>query len=240
MQPGLSTDVLLALLEAPSEGIEGGALQTRLAELGRPVRSDRLLTALLRLEGIDHVRVARGERYRFALTEAGRERAIEVGGGQPVHLRLLMVDLVDFTSFTAEHGDEAARDAARALAASTRAALDGGGAVVKELGDGVLAWLPPGRPALPVARQIAESCRRPDGWRWSLRAASHEGRPIRSRGDLYGGDVNLVARLCDLAGPDELVTTVDGDDPDGAGVATDHLVVRGVAEPVAVRREALR
>jgi class 3 adenylate cyclase len=239
VQKGLSTDVLLALLEAPVGGTEGARLQARLAELGRATRSDQLLTALLRLEAIDHVRVRRGDRYRFELTAAGRDRAIELGGGQPVHVRLLMVDLVDFTAFTAEHGDEAAHDAARGLAASTRAALDGsGGAVVKELGDGVLAWLPPDRLALPVARGIAAACRRPDGGGWALRAASHVGRPIRSRGDLYGADVNLVARLCAAAGPDELVSTVDGSQ-EGSAVR-DHVVVRGVADPVPVRREPLR
>lgn len=246
VQNGLSTEVLLALLDAPSEGLDGAALQARLAELGRRVRSDKLLTALLRLESIDHVAVDRAGGYRFALTGAGRERAIELGGGQPVHVRLLMVDLVDFTGFTAEHGDSAAHEAARALAGSARAALGGtGGEVVKELGDGILAWLPPDRAALPVVRDIAGACRRPDGHRWPLRAASHVGQPIRSRGDLFGGDVNLVARLCDLAAPGELLTTVDGSgseptDHAGAGDArTDHLVVRGVPEPVPVWREVL-
>jgi class 3 adenylate cyclase len=239
VQRGLAAEVLLALLEAPPEGVEGGRLQARLQELGRRARSDELLTALLRLEAIDQVRVDRSDRYRFALTDAGRERAIETGGGQPVHVRLLMLDLVDFTAYTAEHGDAAAHDAARTLAGSARAAIDGaGGAVVKELGDGVLAWLPPDRAALPVAREIAGGCRRPDGDSWPLRAASHVGRPIRSRGDLFGGDVNLVARLCDLAAPDELVTTLDGQPP--ADVAIDQVVLRGVADPVAVRREALR
>lgn len=234
--------MLLALLEAPASGIDGGSLQARLAEHGRRVRSDQLLSSLLQLEGTDHVRVEREHGYSFALTEAGRERAIELGGGRPVHVRLLMVDLVDFTAFTAAHGDAAAHDAARALAAAVRAALVGsGGSVVKELGDGVLASLLPDHPPLPVAREVAGACARPDGGPWSLRAASHVGRPIRSRGDLFGADVNLVARLCDLAGPDELVTTVDGSSGfDAASATSEHLAVRGVSEPVAVRREPLR
>ncbi|MGV3760495.1 MAG: hypothetical protein ACO1PW_13290, partial [Actinomycetota bacterium] len=160
---------------------------------------------------------------------------------RPVPVRLLMVDLVDFTTFTADHGDPAAHDAARALARSARAAVDGtGGGVVKELGDGVLAWLPPDRPALPVARVIAGSCRRPDGAAWALRAATHVGQPIRSRGDLFGGDVNLVARLCDLAAPDERVATVERSASVEASGPVEDVVVRGVAEPITVRREPLR
>lgn len=242
MQHGLSTDVLLALLEAPTGGIDGGSLQARLAEHGRPVRSDRLLGALLQLEGTDHVRVEREGGYAFALTDAGRERAIELGGGRPVHVRLLMVDLVDFTGFTAAHGDAAAHEAARGLAAAARGVVAAaGGAVVKELGDGVLAWLPPDHPPLPVAREVAAACARPDGGPWSLRAASHVGHPIRSRGDLFGADVNLVARLCDLAAPDELVTTLAGaSGADATNGASDRLDVRGVPEPVVVRREPLR
>lgn len=238
MQIGLATDVLLALLEAPEEGLEGSELHAALARHGRSSRNDQLLAALLRLEATDHVHVERGDTYRFALTREGRDRAVEVGGGRPVHVRLLMADLVDFVSFTAAHGDAAAHEAARSLSGAARASLQRfGGAVIKELGDGVLGWLPADQDGVAVARDLAAGCRRPDGTPWSLRVGTHVGTPIRSGGDLFGADVNLVARLCDLAGPGEVVTTVD---PSVNGHASaERVEVRGIGEPVAIARAAL-
>jgi len=226
---------LLALLDAP-EGINGADLLALLADHGREVRPDQLLTALLRLEGIDHVAVERGAELRFRLTLEGRRRAVELGGGRPVDVRLLMLDLVGFVGYTSAYGDDAAHDAARAL--STRARTEvrsAGGDLVKELGDGVLAWLPPTGDVEGVARRIAAGCRRPGGEPWSLRAASHRGTPIRSNGDLFGADVNLVARLCDLAEPGELVSTLGSD----SGADAEEVAVRGVDAPVAIRRTVL-
>lgn len=234
MGPSLGTEVLLALLDVGPPGIGGAELQGRLAEQGRRPAADRLLLALLRLETTGHVAVARGSTMCFALTAAGRDRAYEVGGGQPVHLQLLMADLVGFTSFTAQHGDVAARAAAGALhRAASDAVRQGGGQVVKAMGDGVLAWLPPDRDPVPVVRTVAEGCERPDGQPWLLRAGSHVGHPIRHGGDLFGNDVNLVARLCAAAAPGQLVRSHGGVD------APEQLDVRGLDDPVPVWREAI-
>lgn len=230
----LGTEVLLALLDVGDAGISGAELQDRLAaHLKRPA-ADALLVALLRLEGIGQVAVDRGPTMRFALTADGRDRAYEVGGGHPVHLQLLMADLVDFVSFTSSHGDAAARQAAGALhRAASDAVRLGKGEVVKVMGDGFLAWLPPAADPIPVVAAVAAGCEQPSGARWQLRAASHVGHPIRHRGDLFGHDVNLVARLCDAAGPGELVRSVGGtDDPE-------HLVVRGLDAPVPVWRSPI-
>lgn len=238
VQRGLSTEVMLALLEAPPSGVDGLELQQLLGRHGRSARSDLVLSALLRLEGSDLVRVERGDRYSFALTDRGRDRAIELGGGRPVHVRLVMADLVDFVSFTAAHGDAAAHDAARTLTAAARRALrEHRGEVVKELGDGVLAWMPAGGDGVAVARELARSCQRPDGAPWMVRAATHVGNPIKSGGDLFGADVNLVARLCDLAEPGQLVATVDPA-TNGHGSA-ERVEVRGVEGPIAINRTAL-
>lgn len=234
MGVGLATEVLLALLDVGEVGVGGVEVQNRLADRGKRPAADVLLVALLRLETSGHVAVERGATMTFALTPKGRERAYELGGGQPVHLQLLMADLVGFVSFTSAHGDAAARAAAGALhhAASDAVRL-GGGEVVKVMGDGFLAWLPPGLDPLPVVAAVSAGCERPGGERWQLRAASHVGRPIRHGGDLFGNDVNLVARLCDAAAPGELLRSI------GSAVGGEQLSVRGLDGPVSVMRTAI-
>ena len=105
MGAGLSTEVLLALLDVADVGVSGAEVQQRLKTQGQEPRADKLMVALLRLEDTGHVAVDRSDGMRFALTEKGRDRAYELGGGKPVHLQLLMADLVSFTEFTSTHGD---------------------------------------------------------------------------------------------------------------------------------------
>ena len=234
MGAGLSTEVLLALLDVAELGVPGADVQRRLESQGKTPRPDKLMVTLLRLEATGHVRIDRTGGMRFALTDTGRDRAYELGGGKPVHVQLLMADLVAFTEFTSRHGDAAARAAAGTLhhAASDALRRDGG-EVVKALGDGFLAWLPPGKDPLPVLRSVAAGCEQPSGEPWQLHAASHVGRPIRHRGDLFGPDVNLVSRLCDAAGPGELVRSA------GGYGAPESLAVRGFDDPISVWRVAI-
>jgi class 3 adenylate cyclase len=230
----LSTEVLLALLDVGDVGVPGTEVQQRLLDQGKTPRADKLLVALLRLEDTGHVVVDRSDSMRFALTDKGRDRAYELGGGKPVHLQLLMADLVGFTEFTSAHGDVAARTVAgRFHQVASDAVRRDGGEVVKSLGDGILAWLPPSADPMPVLAHVSARCERPDGAAWQLHAASHVGHPIRHRGDLYGRDVNLVARLCDAALPGELVRSGGGDG------APESLAVRGFAEPIPVWRMAI-
>ena len=230
----LSTEVLLALLDVGEVRVPGTDVQQRLQAQGKAPRPDKLMVALLRLEDTGHVAIDRADGLRFALTDKGRERAYEMGGGRPVHLQLVMADLVGFTAFTTTHGDGAARAAAGALhQASSDALRRAGGQVVKAMGDGFLAWLPPDHDPLPVLALVAAGLEHPDGERWQLHAASHVGNPIQHRGDLFGRDVNLVARLCDAAGPGELVRSGGGDGP------PEQLAVRGFDDPVTVWRTVI-
>ncbi len=235
MGPKLGTEVLLALLDVAEPGVGGLELQDRLGAQGKRPSADKLLVTLLSLETAGHVAVRREAAMGFALTAQGRERAYELGGGQPVHLQLLMADLVGFTAFTSMHGDTAAHAAADGFhRAATDALRLGGGEVVKVMGDGFLAWLPPAADPMPVVTAVAAGCERPDGEPWLLRAASHVGHPIRHRRDLFGGDVNLVARLCAAAAPGELVRSHGGVD------RPEPLQVRGLDAPVSVWRMAIQ
>jgi class 3 adenylate cyclase len=234
MGAGLSTEVLLALLDVNDVGVSGAEVQRRLVGQGKKPRPDKLMVVLLRLEDTGHVRIDRTDGLHFALTDKGRERAYELGGGKPVHVQLLMADLVSFTEFTSAHGDAAARAAAGLLhQLASDAVRRDGGEVVKVLGDGFLAWLPPGNDPLPVLRSVVAGCERPSGEPWKLHAASHIGRPIRHGGDLFGADVNLVSRLCDAARPGELVRSAGGHGEPEA------LTVRGFGDPIPVWRVAI-
>jgi class 3 adenylate cyclase len=101
---------------------------------------------------------------------------------------------------------------------------------VKALGDGFLAWLPPSADPMPVLSHVTARCERPSGDLWQLHAASHVGHPIRHHGDLFGRDVNLVARLCDAALPGELVRS------GGGHGEPEHLSLRGFEDPISVWR----
>lgn len=230
----LGTETLLALLDVGDGGLRGDEVQHRIAAHTKRPGADALLVALLGLETTGHVAINRGDAMTFSLTPLGRERAYELGGGQPVHLQLLMADLVGFVSFTSQHGDAAGRAAAGSLhQAASDAVRLGGGEVVKVMGDGFLAWLPAIADPLPVVAAVATACTRSSGQPWRLRAASHVGNPIRHRNDLFGNDVNLVARLCQAAAPGELVRS------GGGSGEPEHLEIRGFDAPVPVWRVAV-
>jgi class 3 adenylate cyclase len=226
-------DVLFALLgTAADEPVDGPVLLRRLARAGIETSPGPLLTALLRLEESGHVTVQRSPVHAFALTSRGEAAALDLGPGRRVDAMVLMVDLVGFVAFTEEHGDDEAHRAALALHDAADTELRSrAGRVIKALGDGVLGTLPPGADTEGAVAGIAQRCSRPDGSRWKVRAGAREGRPIAFGGDLFGADVNLVSRLCDAAQPGELVLAVGPPE-----LPAERLEVRGVAQPVAIRR----
>ena len=229
-------EVLLALLGTSTEGpIDGETVSRRLAATGRELPASRLLAQLLAFESSGHLEVLRDGDYRFALTPFGEEAAYELGPGDPIDVVLVMVDLVGFVTFTAEAGDSAAHQAARRLQDLGDAELRrAGGKLVKPLGDGFLGTVRTPYEGVGIVRNVAQRCLRPDGAQWPLRAAVHAGRPIFFRGDLFGADVNLTARLCSAAQPGQLVMTADPEDP-----AAESLTVRGLNDPIAITRIAV-
>lgn len=226
-----SLDVLLALI---GPAVDGGTVQSRLASLGKPSPAAHLLTHLLELESSGHVEVLRSGGYRFSLTPLGSAAVSDLAPGQVVERLLVMIDLVGFVPFTAARGDEAARDAAQLLHSVADAALHrAGGRIVKALGDGVLGCAPFDLDMLPVLRRVAAVVARPESGAWMLRASIHRGAPIEIRSDLFGHDVNLVARLCGLAAPGEAVCSAPG------APGAELVEVRGLADRVPIVRLSL-
>jgi class 3 adenylate cyclase len=228
-------NVVLSLLGA-DDGLDGTTITERLHAGGSQTTPGKLLVHLLALEESGHVHVERHDGYRFSLTPDGEAIAYDLGPGGPVAVTLVMADLVGFVSFTAAQGDGAAHRVAKGLRAIADEELtDAGGRVVKSLGDGFLGVVDREHDGVAVTRRIADRCRDLDSTSWSVRAAVHDGQPIQHQGDLYGADVNLVARLCEAASPDEVITTTAGADRE-----VELIDLRGLDEPIAVARMALR
>ncbi len=128
-------------------------------------------------------------------------------------LTLLFTDLVGFSSWALEAGDDATLRLLRAVAQAVEPPVAAhGGRVVKRLGDGLMAVFPRAQGAFDAVVDAREALLgvEVDGYRPRLRAGMHTGRPRALGGDYLGVDVNVAARLADRAGADELLVSDTG------------------------------
>jgi adenylate cyclase len=153
-------------------------------------------------------------------------------------------DIVGFTQFTAEQGDDAALALLDRQDRIARETLPSGARVVKMLGDGLLLWLPEAVAALEAGlvlsqRFEAEAAIEVPLW---VRIGMHWGCPTRRGDDLVGHDVNLASRITGVAGPGELLVSdavrglVDGRVP---GLRLEELgpvVMKGIPSPTPLFR----
>jgi adenylate cyclase len=149
----------------------------------------------------------------------------------------VFTDISGFTNYTSEHGD----DAAAALLSTFRAvvretASERGVRVAKWLGDGCMIVAVDQGDGVTAALELDERARTACA-PLALRVGIASGYALLFEGDDYIGlAVNLAARLCDAAGPYEVLMPADQLDglPDGV-IATPHLdvVLRGFPAPVA-------
>jgi adenylate cyclase len=157
---------------------------------------------------------------------------------------VVFTDIVGFTEFTAEHGDEQALALLERQERVVRGTLPTDARVVKELGDGLMLWFPDavvGLDACLELRDRFEAATSDDLPLW-VRMGMHWGCPTVRGSDLVGHDVNLAARIVDVAGPGELLvsehvrTVVDDRLP---GLRLEELgpvVMKGIPEPVGLFR----
>jgi adenylate cyclase len=116
----------------------------------------------------------------------------------------IFLDLCGFTSFTASHGEEAAIDQLRTFRSLTREiAARRGVRVDKWLGDGAMIVGVDVGPTIAAAVEIvARYTKQP----LALRGGFAHGNVLILDGDDYiGRPINLAARLCESAGPGELL-----------------------------------
>ena len=120
------------------------------------------------------------------------------------------VDLCGFTRFSDAHGDEQAVEVlTRFRAAVRQISSDHGVRVAKWLGDGAMFVSVDERQLVDAILAIALRCDELDVG-LPLRAGMAGGAVILFEGDDYiGGSVNLAARLCDLAAPQEVLASAD-------------------------------
>ena len=160
---------------------------------------------------------------------------------------VVFTDIVGFTEFTAHHGDDEALALLDRQEKVVRATLPDAARVVKELGDGLLLWFPEAVGALGACLALSERFEEEaatDVPLW-VRVGMHWGCPTRRGDDLVGHDVNLAARIVDVAGPGEvLVSEPVREQVHGRvqGLRLDELgpvVMKGIPDAVPLYRAAL-
>jgi class 3 adenylate cyclase len=152
---------------------------------------------------------------------------------------ILFADIVDSTALTERLGDATFRDKARDLDTALRAIIrDSAGTPIegKLLGDGVLATFTSARQAIEAALKCGvagESAGLP------LHLGLHAGDVIREADNVYGGAVNIAARISGLSAPGEVLVsdTVRSLARTSAGVTFEdrgEQALKGIDDPVRV------
>jgi class 3 adenylate cyclase len=173
-------------------------------------------------------------------TGAGTERPEYLpptGGPTELERTFAFVDICGFTALTERHGP---RRAVRALEAFRSLVKEVAGRrgtrVAKWLGDGaLLVGVAPG----PTVSTVAELTGRFESFDIDLRAGVASGVALLFDGDDYiGRPVNLAARLCDEAGPGELLahpSALNGVPEWVASGASRVITIRGIGTIEGVR-----
>jgi class 3 adenylate cyclase/pimeloyl-ACP methyl ester carboxylesterase len=174
---------------------------------------------------------------------SGKPAPTEATPSPPTHQSgtavILFIDIAESTALTERMGDAAFRAASSALDARLRSAIrEAGGTPVegKVMGDGVMATFASAREAIDAALR----CNALSGEsELRLHIGLHAGDVIREPGNVYGGAVNIAARICDASEPGEVLVSdvVRGMARTSAGVTFEdrgEREMKGVGEPVRV------
>ncbi len=125
----------------------------------------------------------------------------------PATVIILFLDIVDSTALTERLGDATFRARSRHLEAALRRTIgEHGGSLVegKVLGDGVLATFASATKAIEAAVACNESAANSE---LQLHLGLHAGDVIRENDNVYGGAVNLAARVCSASAPCEVLVS---------------------------------
>jgi class 3 adenylate cyclase len=152
---------------------------------------------------------------------------------------ILFADIVDSTALTERLGDDAFRSKARALDEAMRAAIRANAGTPvegKTLGDGVLAVFTSAKQAIACAQACHNAATNAG---LELHAGIHAGDVIREADNVYGGAVNIAARIAAASAPGETLVsgTVRELARTSAGVVFEdrgEQALKGIDDPVQV------
>jgi class 3 adenylate cyclase len=162
---------------------------------------------------------------------------------------IVFTDLVGFTEFTALSGDDAALELLAAQSRLVDEVLPADARVVKELGDGLLLYFRDPAEAVQAGLDLQrtfEAESESTGMPLWIRVGMHAG-VVRERGrDLVGHDVNVAARIVDVAGAGEVLVSdaVRRDAqprvPTVEFVELGPVVMKGIPDPIRLWRASCR
>jgi class 3 adenylate cyclase len=119
---------------------------------------------------------------------------------------ILFTDIVGSTAMTREVGDEAAMELLAVHDKIVRDALtELGGREVKHLGDGIMASFTSAANAVKCATRVQKEIAGHESLK--LRVGVAAGEPVERHDDLFGCTVQLAARLCAHAQPEQILVS---------------------------------
>jgi class 3 adenylate cyclase len=131
-------------------------------------------------------------------------------GKGKTELAIVFTDLVDFSDWALQAGDEAAVDLLRDVSVAVEPPVKSNdGEVVKRLGDGMMAVFKTAEAGLAAILEGRERLADldVDGYEPRVRAGLHVGKPRKVGKDYFGVDVNIAARIADGAEPGEVLVS---------------------------------
>ncbi len=187
----------------PGDARYGDALST--SGRGMPERIGRLVsdTEADRPSAVRELGLGALQAWQALAEAQGRGRGT-------VDVAILFTDIVKFSPWALEAGDEAALELLRQVAgAEDRAISNHGGSLVKRLGDGSMSVFGSVGDAVQAALDTHASAQHIEvaAHTPSLRAGVHLGRPRRVGGDYLGVDVNIAARVGESAKAGEVLVS---------------------------------
>src|SRR3989442_5074377 len=150
----------------------------------------------LRPEGQEYIGFARN---KGTMSPARAGTAVSTVQGA-----IVFTDLAGFTEFTAIQGDEAALVLLGVQDRLVSDLIEARGRIVKELGDGLMLWFDDPCHAIEAALELHDRFDEQftkDELPLFVRIGVHHWRAAKRGSDLVGHDVNVAARLADLAAP---------------------------------------
>jgi class 3 adenylate cyclase len=132
-------------------------------------------------------------------------------GRDPAIRTIVFTDIVESTAMTQSMGDEAAMEVLNLHNSVVRNALaDAGGREVKHTGDGIMASFISAAAAVKCASQVQRDLARHEKNRdrsVKVRIGAAAGEPVENDNDLFGCTVQLAARLCAQAEPEQILVS---------------------------------